>query len=123
MVNVQELSKQVSAAGKRSGGRDGRRALRSPPLLALPGLVPKIPVYELVPDEAIELIHEESCKILEEVGCEFRDPEAIAIWKQGGGDVRETRVRIDRNLLMGLIGKIPSEFRLHARNPDRTVTI
>ncbi len=123
MVNVQELSKQVSATGRRAGGREGRRAMRAQPLISLPVLVRKIPVYELVPDEAIELIHEESCKILEEVGCEFRDPEAIAIWKQGGGDVRETRVRIDRNLLMGLVGKIPSEFRLHARNPDRAVTV
>src|SRR5690348_8075013 len=121
MVNVQELSKQVSAAGKRSGGRDGRRALRSQPLVALPGLVRKIPVYELVPDEAVELIHEESCKILEEIGCEFRDSEAISIWRGAGADVKDTRVRIDRAQLMDLVGKIPAGFTLHARNPARSV--
>src|SRR5438034_9137631 len=117
MVNVQELSKQVSATGRRSGGREGRRAIRAQPLVSLPGLVCNIPVYELVPDEAIELIHNESCKILEEVGCEFRDAEAIAIWKGAGADVKETRVRIDRGLLMELIGYNPPEFTRHAHNP------
>src|SRR4051794_40464779 len=123
MVDVEELSKQVSGTGRRAGGREGRRATRSLPAMSLPTLVRKIPVYDLVPDEAVALIHEESCKILEEVGCEFRDPEAIAIWKQGGGDVTDTRVRIDRGLLMELIGKIPPQFRLNARNPARSVDV
>jgi trimethylamine--corrinoid protein Co-methyltransferase len=123
MVNVQELSKQVSATGRRGGGREGRRAMRSQSVPSLPTLVRKIPVYELVPEEAVELIHQESCNILEEVGCEFRDPEAIALWKSGGGDVTDTRVRIDRALLMELVGKIPSQFRLHARNPERSVDV
>ena len=35
----------------------------------------------------------------------------------------ETRVRIDRALLMELVGQIPSEFVQHARNPERSVTI
>ena len=65
-----------------------------------PTLVREIPVYNIVPDEAVELIHEESMKILEEVGCEFRDDEAIAMWKAAGADVTGTRVRIDRALLM-----------------------
>jgi trimethylamine--corrinoid protein Co-methyltransferase len=123
MVNVQELSKQVSATGRRSGGREGRRAMRAQPLVSLPTLVRNIPVYNLVPDEAVEFIHDESCKILEEVGCEFRDPEAISIWKTARADVRETRVRIDRRLLMELVTKIPAEFPLHARNPERSVKI
>ncbi|ESY65823.1 hypothetical protein X743_29055 [Mesorhizobium sp. LNHC252B00] len=61
--------------------------------MSFPTLVRKIPVYQMVPDEAVELIHEESLSILEEVGCEFRDDEAIAIWKAAGADVSETRVR------------------------------
>jgi trimethylamine--corrinoid protein Co-methyltransferase len=75
------------------GGRDGRRALRATPMASFPTLVREIPVYNLVPDEAVELIHDESMKILEEVGCEFRDDEAIAIWKAAGASVTGTRVR------------------------------
>jgi trimethylamine--corrinoid protein Co-methyltransferase len=77
----------------------------------------------MVPDEAVELIHQESLSILEEVGCEFRDDEAIAIWKAAGADVTGTRVRIDRAFLMELVSKVPSEFTLHARNPERTVRV
>ena len=49
----------------------------------------QIPAYEMVPDEAVELIHQELLSILEEVGCEFRDDEAIALWKAAGADVSE----------------------------------
>lgn len=123
MVNTSESASQVPAAGRRGGGREGRRALRGAPMASFPTLVRNIPVYNLVPDEAVELIHEESLKILEEVGCEFRDDEAIALWRAAGADVAGTRVRIDRALLMHLVSKVPSEFTLHARNPQRTVKV
>jgi trimethylamine--corrinoid protein Co-methyltransferase len=111
------------ATARRGGGRDGRRAMRAAPQLSFPTLVRNIPTYEIVPDEAVELIHEESMKILEEVGCEFRDDQAPAMWKAAGADVQGTRVRIDRNLLMSLISSVPSEFTLNARNPERTVRV
>ncbi len=108
---------------RRGGGREGRRALRSAPMASFPTLVREIPVYNLVPDEAVELIHEESLRILEDVGCEFRDDEAAAMWTAAGADVKGTRVRIDRALLMDLVGRVPPEFTLNARNPDRTVRV
>ena len=80
---------------RRGGGRVGRRAMRGAPVASFPTLVRKIPAYEIVPDEAVELIHEESLAILEDVGCEFRDDEAIAMWKAAGADVSGTRVRSD----------------------------
>jgi trimethylamine--corrinoid protein Co-methyltransferase len=123
MINTMELAKQVTATGRRSGGREGRRALRAVPLASFPTLVRNIPTYQMVPDEAVELIHDESMKILEEVGCEFRDDEAISMWKAAGADVTGTRVRIDRALLMSLVAKVPPEFTLNARNPERTVKV
>lgn len=108
---------------KRPGGREGRRAMRAAPMIALPTLVRDIPTYELLPNEAVELIHDESLKILEEVGCEFRDDQAPAMWKKAGADVQGTRVKIDRGLLMELVSSAPSEFTLHARNAERTVKI
>jgi trimethylamine---corrinoid protein Co-methyltransferase len=106
-----------------SGGREGRRAMRGAPMLSMPTLVRNIPTYEILPNEAVELIHAESLKILEEVGCEFRDDQAPAVWKAAGADVQGTRVRIDRALLMQLISTAPPEFTLHARNPERTVQV
>jgi trimethylamine---corrinoid protein Co-methyltransferase len=108
---------------RRAGGRDGRRAMRAAPMASFPTLVRNIPTYELLPAEAVELIHEESMKILEEVGCEFRDDQAPAQWKAAGAKVEGTRVYIDRGLLMDLVSSAPSEFTLHARNPERTVRV
>jgi len=108
---------------RRPGGREGRRAMRAAPMVSLPTLVREIPTYELLPNEAVELIHDESLKILEEVGCEFRDDQAPAMWKKAGADVQGTRVKIDRALLMELVSSAPSEFTLHARNAERTVKI
>lgn len=108
---------------RRAGGREGRRALRSAPIAAFPTLVRNIPVYNIVPDEAVELINEESLRILEDVGCEFRDDEAIAMWREAGATVKGTRVHIDRALLLDLVAKVPPEFTLNARNPARTVKV
>ena len=123
MTTADTIEADQSAPHRRAGGRLGRKALRSAPITSFPTLVRKIPVYQMVPDEAVELIHGESLAILEEVGCEFRDEEAIAMWKAAGADVQDTRVRIDRALLMDLVSKVPSAFTLHARNPERTVRI
>jgi len=45
--------------------------------------------------------------------------------KRAGADVRdgENRVRFDPDLIMDCIKSVPSEFELHARNPDHTVTM
>ena len=122
-MNTTELAKQVSSHGKRAGGRDGWRAMRAKAVPSFPTLVREIPVYNILPDEAVELIHEASLTILEEIGCEFRDDDAIMRWKKAGASVDGTRVRIDRGLLMELVGKVPEEFTLHARNPERTVKV
>lgn len=123
MSDAAETVTGPGTAHRRGGGRIGRKVLRSAPVASFPTLVRKIPVYDIVPDEAVELIHEESLKILEEVGCEFRDDEAIGMWKAAGADVSGTRVRIDRALLMELVGKVPPEFTLNARNPQRSVRV
>ena len=114
----------VSAAStKRAGGREARKQLRAAPVPSFKTLVRNIPAYDILPDEAVELIHEESCRILEEIGIEFRDDEAAAMWRTAGASVTGYRVRIDRAQLMALVGKVPSQFTLHARNPERTVQV
>ena len=114
----------MSAAEGRRGGRRARRELRTAtPVISLPTLVREIPAYEILDEDKLELVHDASMRILEEVGIDFRDDEALAIWKAAGADVDEERVRISRDQLMELIAKAPSDFTMHARNPDRTVEI
>jgi trimethylamine--corrinoid protein Co-methyltransferase len=90
---------------------------------SLPTLKRRIPLYEVLNDEGLELIHDGSCRILEEIGIDFRDAEALALWKEAGADVRGARVHIPRELLMSLLAKLPGQFTLTARNAERSVTV
>jgi len=109
--------------GKRAGGRSGRRERRAVAPPSLPTLHRKLPLFNIAPEAAVERIHDAACTILEEVGIDFRDDEAIAMWKNTDAKVDGYRVHIGRDQLMDLIGQIPSEYTMHARNPDRTVTV
>lgn len=123
MVGIAKATDAGHKPHRAGGGREQRRQLRSAPRPQLPGLTRNIPIYEILPNEAIELIHEESCRILEEVGIEFRDDDAAQTWRRAGADVNGHRIKIDRHMLMELVSSIPSEFTLHARNPERNVRV
>ena len=110
---------------RRSGGRAGRREARlHAPIIYRPTLVREIPFCELLSAEGVALVHEAAMTILEEIGVSFdNDAEALVLWKDAGADVAGTRVRIPRELAMSLVEKAPSEFTLHARNPERSVRV
>jgi len=114
----------MSQKRARRGARRALHLARSEvPVQMLPALVPQIPLYEVLGQEGEELIHEASMKILEEVGIDFRDDEALALWRRHGADVQDRRVRIDRAMLLELVAKSPPEFSLAGRNPARSVRI
>jgi trimethylamine--corrinoid protein Co-methyltransferase len=79
---------------------------------------------EVLSADHLEAIHETSLRILEEHGMEFLDDEALALLKGAGADVKagDRIVRFDRGLVLESIAKAPSEVRLHARNPERSLT-
>lgn len=80
---------------------------------------------EILADDALERIHEASMTILEEVGMDFLSGEAREIAKAAGADVRDgsERVRLDRDLVMELIGQAPERVRLHARNSAHSLDL
>ncbi len=110
--------------GGRRGGREARRAARTAVQARwLPPLRRRIPLYEVLDADRVELVHETAMRLLETTGIEFREDEALATWRKAGADVQDQRVRIPRELLLGLVAKAPSRFTLHARNPERSVEI
>ena len=114
----------TTAREGRRGGRAARREARTAPQRRfLPVLERRIPVYEVLDLERLELIHRASLDILEEVGIEFRDDEAARMWRDAGAEVERYRVRIPRELLMDLVAKNPARFTVHARNPERSTEI
>jgi trimethylamine--corrinoid protein Co-methyltransferase len=109
-------------AGRR--GREQRRGERLKP--AAPRIrqpVRDIPVYELLDADGLETIHQASMTILAEIGIEFRDAEALELWRAAGADVKGQRVRIAPELIMAKLDLIPESFVQHARNPARSVVV
>ncbi len=82
-----------------------------------------IPYLDLLDHDELLRLHNYSMQILEEIGIEFRDDESIALWTASGADVTGQRVRIDRNHLLELVHKAPESYTMHARNPERSVTL
>ena len=109
-----------------SGGAAARRAARSGggPGLQLNYIQRKIPLYEVLGEEGIALIEANADIVLEETGIIFRDdPEALAMWKEAGADVRGERVHFPKGLPRSLLRTAPSSYTQHARNPARSVEI
>lgn len=82
------------------------------------------PMEPLSADQ-LEAIHEATLDLLENHGIEAMGDQALDLYQSAGADVDRATgmVRMDRNLVMELIGKAPSEFALTPRNPDRTITL
>ena len=114
------------ARGRRSGGRDARRASRTgASLTALPYLTRAIPPHEILGEEGLATIENNADTILEEVGIEVVEyPEALAIYEANGADVQGTRVRFPKGMCREMVqATAPHRYTQHARNPERSVEI
>jgi trimethylamine--corrinoid protein Co-methyltransferase len=73
--------------------------------------------------EGVEAIHNGAMRILEEIGIDFLNEEALALFKEIGVKVNGSNVRMDREWVMEMVAKAPSEFTITPRNPERQLTI
>ncbi len=113
-------------ARRRSRGRDAKRAERQQSQAAISAYIErKIPYFDYLSTESLELIEHNADTLLEEIGIEFRDdPEALAILKDAGADVRGELVRFPRGMCRSIVqSSAPKEFTQYARNPQRNVVI
>ena len=110
---------------RRTGARTRRqrRAAAGPPGVA--GVRRRIPLYDLMNEEGLDLIDRTTDRILKEIGIEFRgDTAALALWRKAGADVRGERVRFEPGFLKAIIAEsAPQSFIQHARNHERSVPI
>ena len=109
----------------RGGGGAARRAERTAVRIEAARYITRnIPNFEILSEEALQIIEANAEIVLEEIGVNFVDnPEALARWKEAGADVRGERVHIPPGLARKLCSTAPSSFTQHARNPDRNVEI
>ncbi|MEO0999250.1 MAG: trimethylamine methyltransferase family protein [Pseudomonadota bacterium] len=114
--------------GRRHGGRSGnaRRSTAAIEQLAWP--VPLNPDHptEPLPPEGVAAIVAAALTILEDIGIEFLTEEAKEVLRASGGctvDPHSDNVRMDRAWVREMIAKVPSEFTLTPRNPDRALRV
>ena len=109
----------------RSGGGAARRAERTTIKMETAKYIERnIPLYEILTEEALEIIETNAETVLEEIGINFvNNPAALSRWRAAGADVSGERVRIPRGLARQLCKTAPSRYSQHARNPARSVEI
>lgn len=111
---------------RRAAGREAKLAARSRVQTAVAAYIDrKIPYFDLLSEEALELIEHNADVVLEEIGIEFKDlPSALKLFKEAGADVDGERVRFPRGMCRSIIqASAPSKYVQHARNPERNVIV
>ena len=111
---------------RRSAGREAKRAARQQMSVASAAYIDrKIPYFELLSEEALELIEHNAETVLEEIGIEFKEfPTALKLFKDAGADIDGERVRFPRGLCRSIIqASAPAEYTQYARNPERNVIV
>lgn len=111
---------------RRAGGRDAKREARVSKQAEVSAFIERrIPYYDFLGEESLQLIERNADRVLEEVGIDFKDvPEALALLKANGAEVDGERVRFPRGMCRSIIqASAPKEFTQHARNPARSVII
>ncbi len=109
----------------RGGGGAARRAARNTVSFETARYIERnIPNFEILNEEALEVIETNAETVLEEIGVNFvSNPGALERWRAVGAEIEGERVRIPRGLARELCKTAPSRITQLARNPERTVEI
>jgi trimethylamine--corrinoid protein Co-methyltransferase len=116
---------EVAGRRARSGGGASRRAERTAISFETARYIERnIPNFEILNEEALQIIEANAETVLEEIGVNFvENPDALRRWREAGADVKGERVHIPRGLARKLVSTAPKTFTQHARNPERNVEI
>src|SRR6056297_1465850 len=97
-----EAAQTRSRGRGRGGGGAARRAERGAVSFETAKYIERnIPNFEVLTEEALEIIEANAETLLEEVGVNFvNNPAALARWKEAGADVKGERVHVPRGLAL-----------------------
>jgi trimethylamine--corrinoid protein Co-methyltransferase len=86
--------------------------------------VNRMPRYEILSEEALDVLDRGWRRLVSEIGVEFLLPEAVELLREAGQKVEtDTLVKLDPEFILEQVAKAPREFDLQARNPANTVHI
>lgn len=78
---------------------------------------------EILSQEAVQDIHRTTVRVLEHVGVEFPSEDALSTFRKHGVRTDGSRVFLTEEQLFAALDSAPDSFKLHARNPERSVTV
>ncbi len=81
------------------------------------------PRYEILSEEALEVLDKGWKRIVSELGIEFMSPWATEMLAAAGQKVEGDNVKFDPEWVLAQVAKAPMQYDVHARNPENTVTI
>ncbi|MGB7874176.1 MAG: trimethylamine methyltransferase family protein [Anaerolineales bacterium] len=70
-----------------------------------------------------QAIHDTSMKLMGEIGILFPEENALEIFKNNGFKVEGKKVFFSEEQVMGAVKNVPRLFTVHARNPERDITV
>jgi trimethylamine--corrinoid protein Co-methyltransferase len=85
--------------------------------------VNRMPRYEILSADAMEVLGRGWRRIVSEIGVEFMSPRATELFRAAGQQVEDNNVRFDPEFLLEQVRKAPREFEIQARNPANNVHI
>ena len=85
--------------------------------------VNELPRYEILSEDAMDVLDRGWRRIVSELGVEFMLDEAVEYFRAAGQKVEGNTVFLDPEFVLEQVAKAPREFELQARNPEHSVHI
>jgi trimethylamine---corrinoid protein Co-methyltransferase len=83
-----------------------------------------MPRYEILSEDAMQVLDRGWRRIVSELGLEFLLPEAVELFRKAGQTIEgDNLVKLDPDFVLEQVAKAPREFELVARNPERSCHI
>ncbi len=85
----------------------------------------RLPPIEILSADQIETIHHKSLEILKTIGIRFESEQALCELHKAGAEVdfKSRIVKFEPELVTSILPLCPSEFTVHARDPNKTLTL
>ncbi len=81
------------------------------------------PRLEPVSPDGLDLLEQGWMRLVSEIGIRFDHPEALRLFADAGQTIEGDIVKFDPGWVLEQVAKVPSEFTLHARNPEHDLIV
>ncbi|MDP9399853.1 MAG: trimethylamine methyltransferase family protein [Actinomycetota bacterium] len=85
--------------------------------------VNRMPRYEILSPDAMDVLDRGWKRIVSEIGVEFLLDECVEEFRRAGQQVEGNNVKFDPDFVLEQVAKAPHEFDVQARNPERSIHV